>query len=91
MKILGKYTGNDVELCETTNERVSDQTVKALMANHIPFTKNCKRIPFFKRDDYKGADSIFIIMVNPRRYSQARRTIDTLDRRCRDRLVLSNY
>lgn len=91
MKILGKYTGNDVELCKTVNAKVSEQTVRALMAEHIPFTKNCKRIPFFRRDDYKGAEELWVIKVNPRRYSQARRTIDGLDRIYREKLVLSNY
>lgn len=91
IKILGKYRGNDVELCETTNASVSDRTVRALMDEHIPFTKNCKRIPFFRREDYQGAEALWIIKVNPRRYSQARRTIDRLDRVYRERLVLSNY
>ena len=91
MKILGKYRGNDVELCETTNASVSDRTVKALMEEHIPFTKNYKRIPFFRREDYEGAEAFWVIKVNARRYSQARRTLDRLDRSYRERLVMSNF
>ena len=55
-KILGKFKGNDVELCRTTNSKAGNQTVQALMDASIPFTKNCQRIPFFKRDQYNGAD-----------------------------------
>ena len=88
---LGNYKDNDVELCRTTNDRVSRQTAEALLEEHIPFTKNSKRIPFFKRESYKGADTMWVIMINPRRYGQARRVIDRMDRVYRDRLVLSNY
>ena len=91
MIFLANYKGNDVELCRTTNGRVSSQTAKALMEERIPFTKNTKHIPFFKRDQYKGARKIWVITINPHRYGQARRTIDRLDRVYKDRLVLSNY
>ena len=90
-KSLGKYKGNDVELCMTTNERVSHEATQALIEEQIPFTRNHKHIPFYKRVDYQGADGIWVIKVNPRRYSQARRAIDRLDLTCRSRLVLSNY
>ena len=52
---LGNYKDNDVELCRTTNDRVSRQTAEALLEEHIPFTKNSKRVPFFKREEYKGS------------------------------------
>lgn len=90
-KKLGNYKDNDVELCRTTNSRVSSQTAEALLEERIPFTKNCRRIPFFQRDAYEGADKIWVISINPRRYGQARRVIDNMDRTYRDRLVLSNY
>ena len=67
------------------------QTAEALLEEHIPFTKNRKRIPFFKREDYKGADKVWVITINPRRYGQARRVIDRMDRVYKERLVLSNY
>ena len=74
---LGNYKDNDVELCRTTNDRVSRQTAEALLEEHIPFTKNSKRIPFFKREEYKGADKVWVI--------------DRMDRVYKERLVLSNY
>ncbi|MCM1284157.1 MAG: hypothetical protein NC180_10720 [Muribaculaceae bacterium] len=90
-KKLGNYKDNDVELCRTTNRRVSSETVQALLEEQIPFTSNHKRIPFFKREEYKGASELWVISTSPRRYGQARRVIDRLDRSYRDRLVLSNY
>ena len=88
---LGKFTGNDIELCWTTNLKAGNQLVQALLNASIPFTKNSKRIPFFKREQYNGADEILMITVNPHRYSQARRVVDTVDYSYRKRLVLSNY
>ena len=88
---LGNYKDNDVELCRTTNSRVSTHTAEALLEQHIPFTKNSKKIPFFKRETYQGADTLWVITINPRRYGQARRVIDGMDRAYRERLVLSNY
>ena len=90
-KKLAGYKDKDVELCRTTNGRVGEKTAMALMEQRIPFSKSLKVIPFFKRKKYEGADKIWIISINPRRYSQARRTIDALDRVYRERLVLSNY
>jgi hypothetical protein len=90
-KKLGNYKDNDVELCRTTNSRVSSRTAEALLEEQIPFTRSSKRIPFFKREEYKGADTMWVIFINPHRYGQARRVIDGLDRTFRERLVLSNY
>lgn len=90
-KKLGSYKGNDVELCRTTSSRASSQTAEALLEQQIPFTRNCKKIPFFKREAYKGADTIWVISIHPRRYGQARRVIDEMDQVYRDRLALSNY
>ena len=88
---LGNYKDNDVELCRTTNSRVSTHTAEALLEQHIPFTKNSKKIPFFKREIYQGADTLWVITINPRRYGQARRVIDGMDRAYREHLLLSNY
>ena len=82
---LGNYKDNDVELCRTTNSRVSTHTAEALLEQHS------KKIPFFKRETYQGADTLWVITINPRRYGQARRVIDGMDRAYRERLVLSNY
>ena len=90
-KKLAGYKDNDVELCRTTNTRVSDKTAMILMEERIPFSKNLKTVPFFKRKMYKGADKVWVISINPRRYGQARRIIDTLDSVYKERLVLSNY
>ena len=91
IKKLGNFTGNDVELCRTTNEKAGNQTVQALMDARIPFTRNSKRIPFYKRDQYDGAREFTVITINPHRYGQARRVIDQIDTLYRRRLVLSNY
>lgn len=90
-KKLGKYKDNDVELCRTTNNRVSNEAVQALVEEQIPFTRNHKKIPFFKRDAYKGATELWVITINPRRYGQARRALDGMDQMYKERLVLSNY
>lgn len=91
--ILGdaKDIDKDIELCRTTNERISNQAAQLLMENQIPFTKNWIKIPFFLREKYRGAKQIYIIRTNPNRYGQARRTIDQLDPPFRRRLVVSNY
>ena len=90
-KKLGNFTGNDVELCRTTNEKAGDQTIQALMNARIPFTRNSKKIPFYKRVQYNGAREFTVISINPHRYGQARRVIDQIDSLYRRRLVLSNY
>ncbi len=90
-KKLGKYKDNDVELCRTTNARVSCQAAQALVEEQIPFTRNCKKIPFYKREKYRGASEVWVITINPRRYGQARRVLDGMERIYRERLVLSNY
>ena len=90
-KKLGKFTGNDIELCRTTNSKAGKQTVQALLDASIPFTNNYKRIPFFKRVQYNGAEEMWVISINPHRYGQARRVIDQIDTMYRKRLVLSNY
>jgi hypothetical protein len=90
-KILGNFKGNDIELCRTTNDKVSNRAIQALMDASIPFTKNCIRIPYYRREKYYGAEQLWVIMTNPHRYSQARKVIDTLESNCRRRLKLSNY
>lgn len=51
---LGNYKDNDVELCRTTNSRVSTHTAEALLEQHIPFTKNSKKIPFSRGKPTRG-------------------------------------
>lgn len=90
-KKLGSYKDNDVELCRTTNNRVSNEAVQVLVEKQIPFTRNRKKIPFFQRDKYKGATELWVITINPRRYGQARRALDGMEQMYKERLVLSNY
>lgn len=93
VKTLGdaKNIDKDVELCRTTNERISNQAAQLLIENQIPFTKNWIKVPFFLREKYRGAKQIYVIRTNPNRYGQARRTIDQLEAPFRRRLVVSNY
>ena len=90
-KILGNFSGNDIELCRTTNNTAGNETVQALLEASIPFTKNCKKIPFFKRLQYDGAEQLFVITINPSRYGQARQVVDGMDKIYKKRLVLSNF
>lgn len=90
-KKLGNFTGNDIELCRTTNQRAGNRTIQALVEAQIPFTRNTRKIPFFKRMKYNGAREMLIIMTNPHRYGQARRVIDEIDTIYRRRLTVSNY
>lgn len=92
-KILGnaRNIDKDVELCRTTNERISNQAAELLIKNQIPFTKDWVRIPFFKREKYRGAKQFYVIRTNRNRYGQARRAIDQMDILNRQKLVFSNY
>lgn len=92
-KILGnaKEIDKDVEVCRTTNERISNQAAQLLIENQIPFTRNWIKIPFFLRERYRGASQIYVISTNRNRYGQARRTIDQMDSLLKRRLVFSNY
>ena len=51
-KTLGdvREIDKDVELCRTTNERISNQAAQLLIENQIPFTRNWVKIPFFLRE-----------------------------------------
>ena len=49
---LGNYKDNDVELCRTTNSRVSTHTAEALLEQHIPFT--VKRFLFSRGKSTRG-------------------------------------
>ena len=91
VKKLGNFAGNDIELCRTTNRKAGNQTIQALVDAHIPFTRNSKRIPFYKREQYNGAREFTVISINPHRYGQARRVVDQMDSLYRCRLVVSNY
>lgn len=86
-----KDIDKDIELCWTTNERISNEATQLLINNSIPFTKNWISIPFFLREKFHGAKQMYVISTNPNRYGQARRTIDQLDPVYKRKLLLSNY
>ena len=77
---LDKHVDKDVVLCSTTD---------ILLQDAIPFTKNWKRIPFYKREEYRGADQICVFSINRNLYGRARRSISQLDRMDRNRLLLN--
>ena len=83
----GRDIDKDIELCRTTNEKTSEQTIHVLMENHIPFTKSWINIPFFLRRKFHGASQICVINTNRNRYSQARTAIDQMDIHFKKRLV----
>lgn len=86
-----KDINKDIELCYTVHERISNYTIKLLIENHIPFTKNLVRIPFFLREKFHGAKQLYVISTNPNNYSKARHTLDQLDPVYKRKLRLSNY
>ncbi len=86
---LDKHVDKDVVLCSTTNRRVSNHATDILLQDAIPFTKNWKRIPFYKREEYRGADQICVFSINRNLYGRARRSISQLDRMDRNRLLLN--
>ncbi|MFR4351600.1 MAG: hypothetical protein ACLT3H_08020 [Roseburia sp.] len=92
-KILGdtRALDKDVELCRTTNARISNHAAQLLIENRIPFTRNWIKIPFFLREKYRGASQIYVIRTHRNCYVQARHTIDQLAAPFKRHLVLSNY
>ena len=67
-KILGDIhqIDKDVELCRTTNERISNQAAQLLIENQIPFTRGWIKVPFFLREKYRGAHQIYVIRTTGR-------------------------
>lgn len=86
---LGKKIDKDVVLCRTTNRRVSNRTTALLLQDSIPFTKNWKRVPFFMREQYRGASEVCVIRINRNTYSRARKTLDGMEQRDKARLYLN--
>jgi hypothetical protein len=64
---------------------------EVLLEEQIPFSTNSRRIPLFKRLKYHGANTEWVITINPDRYRQARRVVDHMDSFYRERLVLTNF
>lgn len=84
-----KHVDKDVILCSTTNYTVSNHTTQKLIDDAIPFTKNWKRVPFYKREQYRGASEICIFSINRNLYGRARRSIEQMGRNDRERLLLN--
>lgn len=86
---LDKHVDKDVILCSTTNHRVSNRTTQILLDDAIPFTKNWKRVPFHKREEYRGASEVCVFTINRNLYGRARRSIEQLGRMDRERILLN--
>ena len=86
-----KNIDKDIDLCYTASEKISEQAVRLLIEDQIPFSKTLMKVPFFLKRKFKHTDYIYIINTNRNRYSQARQTIDRLEPSVKKRLVLSNY
>lgn len=87
-KTMGKHIDKDVELCRTTNSRVSSLAMRMLVEHEIPFTQNWVRIPFYKRDAYRGAKEVCVIRTHYHQYQRARKVLDNMEIFCRERIIL---
>ena len=87
-KTMGKNIDRDVELCRTTNARVSSQMMRTLVSHEIPFTRNWVRVPFYKRVAYNGAKEVCVISTHYNQYQRARRVLDHMEVVYRERMIL---
>ncbi len=88
VKVIEKNIDRDVELCRTANVRVGNQAVQMLVAEQIPFTQHWKRVPFYKRECYRGAKEVCVIRTHCNQYGRARRALDRLEVCYRQRLTV---
>lgn len=86
---FNKNVNRDVVLCRTTNRKAMRCTTEALNDASISYSKNWIHIPFYRRNQFHGADEIFEISVNRNEYASARRSISHIDPIYRRRLVLN--
>jgi hypothetical protein len=86
---MSKNIGKDVVLCQTTNRIVSNRTSDLLLEQSVAFTKSWRRVPFFRRGSYNGANRVCVISINRTQYSRARRVLDLLEERDYNRLRLN--
>lgn len=87
-KTMGKNIDRDVELCRTTNARVSSQMMRTLVSHEIPFTQNWVRVPFYKGVAYNGAKEVCVISTHYNQYQRARRVLDHMEVVYRERMIL---
>ena len=78
-KTMGKNIDRDVELCRTTNARVSSQMMRTLVSHEIPFNK---------RVAYNGAKEVCVISTHYNQYQRARRVLDHMEVVYRERMIL---
>ena len=78
-KTMGKNIDRDVELCRTTNARVSSQMMRTLVSHEIPF---------YKRVAYNGAKEVCVISTHYNQYQRARRVLDHMEVVYRERMIL---
>ena len=81
-KTMGKNIDRDVELCRTTNARVSSQMMRTLVSHEIPFTQNWVRVT------YNGAKEVCVISTHYNQYQRARRVLDHMEVVYRERMIL---
>ena len=86
---MSKNVGKDVVLCKTTNRIVSNRTSDLLLEQSVAFSKNWRRVPFFRRRSYNGANKDCVISINRTQYSRARRVLSLLEERDYNRLQLN--
>lgn len=86
---LSKNVNRDVVLCSTPNRITSNRASKILLEKSVPFSKCLKRVPFFKRHNYRGASEIYVISINRTQYSRARRVLYELEDKDYSNLILN--
>ena len=85
---IDKNIDRDVELCRSTNHRVIQETMQALLDERIPATQNWERVPLRKREKYRGAREVCVIRTHYHQYQKARHILDRLEVHYRKRLML---
>lgn len=85
----GRNIDRDVVLCKTYNFHAGRSLCRCLIEASIPFKKEIRHIPFFMRESHNGNDEICIISINRNQYHNARKTLDGLDRKYKDRLLIN--
>lgn len=88
VKVIDKHIDRDVELCRTTNARVGNQAVAMLVAEQISFTQSWEWVPFYRREQYRGASQVCVIRTHCNQYSRARRILEQMEIVYRKRLIL---
>ena len=86
---IDRHVNKDILLCKTANRRTSRCTCDKLMQDAIPFSMRWKKVPFFKRSHFAGAEKVCEISINRNEYTKARQSLDCLEEIYRKRLQLN--